>query len=1229
VSEGVPSTPFETRPVNRAVLDAGYRWEERALAGPLAGGAIVAVPPRDRPDAPARERAHSIEATAELLATALPGQAIYQGTLRPPRRFYERYGIDATVVAFTDCRPDLVEVRADTDGRRLLRVTDLKVSRGLRLSHRIQAALYTLLLRDVLEEAGADGEADLSPAIWLVNDPEPTAFDIRAILPPLEQFLEHELAPLLRSPASEATWHFERRCETCDYFEHCRDGMRVSDDVSRVPGVTGHAKAFLRRREPAVTTVEQLAALVATEEGRDALEDVGSLRGRTDRLLRQVTALREERAIYHGGHSLALPVGEHVRIVFTVQTEPVGGNVYGWAVTAQGLRGLVEPNPLTAAMVAVTDEPEEIRRVERELVRTIHRVLAAVHAHNVAHEEDWKAQKTLQAFTYDTYEDAILTGVLVRALSDPEVAEEALAVFFHFQRPELMEASEHPASEAPIPVVVLGRVVTELVALPLEVTYRFPEVAALLPRSERPFAYSEHAFFDYELSNQLRPDAVFSLWHEGRLDRVEWIENRLKARAWAVSSLVDGFRQHLEAEVPGTLFAWPPRFRLPGPLGFRHPLLSRLAFVVQYESTLAYLETRSARMRPLEERLRTGVTVELESEGGGLFRIASGGDDVRIDEDRFPKWILTPATPEGERAALTFPDYQFRARMWAPAKLPVALAGIEQLVTDEIERPVRLRLSLKASQAFPAVVPGARFRLDVRFTDYNSERVIEELREVDREEDPAYVRMIEDPETASGLLEDSPRLREAALELARQHGMTPSQLAAFEAVIDRGVALTWGPPGTGKTHFLALAILCLAEAHRRAGETLAVVVSGFTHAAIDNCLRKVVEVGRATGIPAGGMTVGKLGRIELAGMAGVEVVEPTQAELFFDSAPIAVLGGTVWALRKGLPVERADLVVIDEGSQLKVPEAAIAVRRLRTGGRLVVAGDHLQLPPIVQGLYPEPAEDEPLLHRSIFEALMGRGGESGVATSLLENFRMNGTLCRYPADQIYDPRYDSVDDATRGRRLSLAEGAAGGDLADLLVDPGRPLVVAVIDGVQATAENRLEAGLVADVALRLRERLLASDGAPYRDDAAFWARGLFIVSPHHAQIHAIRRALAERRRWSGRPFVGTVDRMQGQECDAVVVSYGVSDVEYALGEQQFIYSLNRLNVSITRGRAKTIVFLSRALTEPPVQAFADDRNAAGIAFMQGLVRHAVQHGEERTVDLGDGATLRLLRVAAS
>ena len=94
----------------------------------------------------------------------------------------------------------------------------------------------------------------------------------------------------------------------------------------------------------------------------------------------------------------------------------------------------------------------------------------------------------------------------------------------------------------------------------------------------------------------------------------------------------------------------------------------------------------------------------------------------------------------------------------------------------------------------------------------------------------------------------------------------------------------------------------------------------------------------------------------------------------------------------------------------------------------------------------------------------------------------------------------------------------------------------------------------------------------------------------------------------------------------MIATYGVSDVEYAMGEKEFIYSLNRLNVAITRARAKTVVLLGRPLIEPPIAAFEDDRIAEGIAFMQGLVQWAERHGEVEEHPVGADVVLQLARV---
>jgi len=146
-----------------------------------------------------------------------------------------RYRLDSNVVQMTDCRPDLIVCEATESGP-VLRVIDIKASQGLKLSHRIQATLYTLILGHVLEDWGDQRLRVDDPAgIWLAQADEPELFDTRSIRPPLENFLEHEVQPLLERPADQAPWHLYFRCESCPYFDHCRAEMTRTDNVSRLP----------------------------------------------------------------------------------------------------------------------------------------------------------------------------------------------------------------------------------------------------------------------------------------------------------------------------------------------------------------------------------------------------------------------------------------------------------------------------------------------------------------------------------------------------------------------------------------------------------------------------------------------------------------------------------------------------------------------------------------------------------------------------------------------------------------------------------------------------------------------------------------------------------------------------------------------------------------------------------------------------------------------------------
>ena len=186
-------------------------------------------------------------------------------------------------------------------------------------------------------------------------------------------------------------------------------------------------------------------------------------------------------------------------------------------------------------------------------------------------------------------------------------------------------------------------------------------------------------------------------------------------------------------------------------------------------------------------------------------------------------------------------------------------------------------------------------------------------------------------------------------------------------------------------------------------------------------------------------------------------------------------------------------------------------------------------------------------------------------------------------------------------------------------------MLVILDGPRASQANPVEADLVAQLVVALRDGLRDDNGLPYRDDAAFFRHGLFIVSPHHAQIRAIQTDLAARRSWAVLPFVDTVDKMQGQEADAVIVSYGVADPEFALREAEFIYGLNRLNVAVTRARSKCVLCLPRPLLEASPLVLDVESAAVGLAFMRRLTTLVEENGEELVFE-GDDAEARLLRL---
>ncbi len=1102
--EGLPAVKFDHSPLVKAILESGYVWEETVLDQYLGDRACVASG-----DGPPHTRRFDWQQTREWLRRAECGTFIYQPTLRLPRAFYERHGVDPELVVISDNHPDLIAVLDDGRGGRLLRVLDVKRGQTLALTHRVQVLTYALELESILwAEAIDDLRVDLECGeVWLGAQPAPTPFDLTDLRPHLQRFFRHDLLRILRADPAEADWHVHVRCEWCEFFEHCREEMRRDDDVSRLAHLTSYGKQFLRK-EAGVRSVLELGEFLERDEADEVLSRCASLAGRRPRLVQSVAALQTNQPQPHGAASLTLSKGENIGVFLTLQQEPLTQSVYlaGIHLTlrkdlrdkvfSKDVAGQFFQGKTSRPLVLLARGPDDVTRIRREWVRMLFDVVTQVDRYN--QDRSWRDQLSLQAYVLSEQERELLVAWLLQSLQDaedPELAEQAMRLLFHFQAPELMVADSHPDREVPFPIVVLLDALGHVLALPVEVSYTLPESLEALGSR---FRYRRNDYYHFPLGHGLRAEAIHAAWNGGKTERLPEIEEAARTYLRAVRELLQGVRHHGS----DAIFAWTAKFALPAREEFPDPLLSRLAFFARYESLLDCLGKRHARCEPHAAQLLTGNVLELRCLADKDFEIVAGGA-MPVEPHGFPEWLLVSHNEDGRQAQLEYRDYACRRQLWqGKPQANLAVVGVSDLRRDKYGGATGLTVKYAKPFADGAPSAGRRFLLQPRFTDFTTDGVVAFLQNygavMDRRgESELFLPLLHNPADACRPSPLPAGVADRAAELIDRLCLTASQGDAYRSICAHRAVPVWGPPGTGKTHFLAAVVLGLATAHAAAGRPFRVLVTAFTHAAIENLLRKIIGLRESLAL-ADDLRVAKAKSWTGDGGESVEVVEPAAVAGWLAGQPNAVVGATMYACLKSYDdLPEFDLVLIDEASQVRVPEAAVPVSLVGRTGRLVLAGDHLQLPPIVSGVYPEPPEGEPVLHRSIFEVVAGSRdapgeGVAGIASTgdraqaataapteehdrrrrddsaglplaagglvqqLTENFRMNDVLTSFSAGLLYGSAYRPFDDSVASRRIDLAPERCLDPFVETCLDPEFPLVVLLLDGVWAARENPLD-----------------------------------------------------------------------------------------------------------------------------------------------------------------------------
>jgi len=352
------------------------------------------------------------------------------------------------------------------------------------------------------------------------------------------------------------------------------------------------------------------------------------------------------------------------------------------------------------------------------------------------------------------------------------------------------------------------------------------------------------------------------------------------------------------------------------------------------------------------------------------------------------------------------------------------------------------------------------------------------------------------------------------------------------AIGTESLALVQGPPGTGKTRLLASVVTALTS------KTCRIAVCAFTHRAVDNALLAIRKL-------APDLPLYKLASSSSDGRAQLRAAKVHLSDARRSRFPDrgCVVAGTCYQLAKLHERERFHYAVFDEAGQLPIPHALPGMLRAH---RWLFFGDHRQLPPVVTT-----AEADRGAATSIFEHLHEHYGSSLLDTT----YRMNAGVCRVVSETFYDEQLQSAE-AVASRRMPFVPGGR----LDEVLDPESPVVWLRLDHRQPGQRSTEEANAVADVV----EDLVRRHGVPPKEIA--------VIAPFRAQVRLMRSAI-EKKALTGFDdlTIETVERIQGQEREVVVVSLAAGDPAESKKRGAFHLSLNRLNVALSRARTKAIL----------------------------------------------------------
>lgn len=377
--------------------------------------------------------------------------------------------------------------------------------------------------------------------------------------------------------------------------------------------------------------------------------------------------------------------------------------------------------------------------------------------------------------------------------------------------------------------------------------------------------------------------------------------------------------------------------------------------------------------------------------------------------------------------------------------------------------------------------------------------------------------------------------------------LNEEQLSAVSSMLEYPpVHVLQGPPGTGKTAVLAATAIATSHMNRE------VVIIANTHHAVNNALQKIRSLDKKA-------TLIKVGAALKAEELDDTVLKFEKFSEYYEYSyknrrkkwTGHIIGMTIWGAITHLGLRhhahfRPYIALVDEASLMPLSYATILGK---TAPSVCLFGDSRQMPPIFR---PELENNEYSI--SVLDYCSQK--VEGVPVAVLNTtYRMNKDITDVVSKSFYEPygiMLHSADKVAESKFDSPYLNNKG-------LDDALTFIPSEISTENCDEENEGEAEAV----ITLVKKLFEEGHTP---------NSIAVITPFRKQVRLIRSKAREVLKQT--PLIDTVERLQGQDVNCIILTFATSNSKY-LGEvHHFLFNPNRLNVMISRAKTKVIIFAS-------------------------------------------------------